>query len=89
MFDENCIYDKGEIDLMQLINELMLKATFEILDFHISSHIKKLESDFDEEITISKSTDQTINIVTQSKHKQADQISFNQNFFRHQILRLI
>ena len=81
MFDENSIYDKNEIDLMQLINELMLKTTFEIPNFHISNYIEKLESNFDEKITINKSTDQSINTTIQSKGKQADQISFNQNFF--------
>ena len=81
MFDKNSTYDKNEIDLMQLINELMLKTTFEIPNFHISNYIEKLESNFDEKITINKSTDQSINTTIQSKGKQADQILFNQNFF--------
>ena len=81
MFDENFSYDKNEIDLMQLINEFMLKTTFEIFDFISISRIKKLESNFDEKFIINQSIDQSINTNIQSKNKQIDQISFNQNFF--------
>ena len=81
MFDENFSYDKNEIDLMQLINEFMLKTAFEIFDFIIISRIEELESDFDEKFIINQSIDQSINTSTQSKDKQIDQISFNQNFF--------
>ena len=81
MFDENFSYDKNEIDLMQLISEFMLKTTFEIFDFISISRIEKLESDFDEKFIINQSINQSINTDTQSKNKQIDQISFNQNFF--------
>ena len=81
MFDENFSYDKNKIDLMQLINELMLKTAFEIFDFISISRIEKLESDFDKKFIINQSIDQSINTSTQSKNKQIDQISFNQNFF--------
>ena len=81
MFDENSSYDKNEIDLMQLINEFMLKTAFEIFDFISISRIKKFESDFDEKFIINQSIDQSINTSIQSKNKQIDQISFNQNFF--------
>ena len=81
MFDENFSYDKNEIDLMQLINELMLKTAFEIFDFISISRIEKLESDFDKKFIINQSINQSINTSTQSKNKQIDQISFNQNFF--------
>ena len=81
IFDENFSYDKNKIDLMQLINEFMLKTTFEIFDFISISRIKKLESNFDEKFIINQSIDQSINTNIQSKNKQIDQISFNQNFF--------
>ena len=77
MFDENIIYEKGEIDLMQLIDEFMLKATFDISEFFTSAVIE-FDSDFDEEITFN--ADNTIN-SDQSKEKQPDRIAFNQNFF--------
>ena len=81
IFDKNFSYDKNEIDLMQLINEFMLKTTFEIFDFINISRIKKFESNFDEKFIINQSIDQSINTNIQSKNKQIDQISFNQNFF--------
>ena len=52
MFDENFSYDKNKIDLMQLINEFMLKTAFEIFDFINILRIEKLESDFDEKFII-------------------------------------
>ena len=81
MFDENFSYDKNEIDLIQLINKFMLKTAFEIFDFTSTSRIEKFESDFDEKFIINQSIDQSINTSIQSKNKQIDQISFNQNFF--------
>ena len=72
MFDKNFSYDKNEVDLMQLINEFMLKTTFEIFDFISISRIKKLESNFDEKFTINQSINQSINTNIQSKNKQID-----------------
>ena len=76
MFDENTTYEKGEIDLMQLVDKLMLKSTFDIFEFSISAVIE-LDSDFDEEITLN--ADNIIN-SDQSKEKQLDRVAFNQNF---------
>ena len=62
IFDENFSYDKNEIDLMQLINEFMLKTTFEILDFINILCIKKFESNFDEKFIINHLIIQSINM---------------------------
>ena len=84
MFDKNFSYDKNEIDLMQLINEFMLKTTFEIFDFINISRIKKLESDFDEKFIINQSTR-----AFNQKINKSIKFHLIKIFFRHQILRSI
>ena len=79
---------KNDVDLMQLINELMLKTTietFEISKFFISIVIE-FDFDFDEEIIINSN-----NIVEnsdQSKRKKNNLIDLHliKIFSRHRIL---
>ena len=86
MFNENIIYEKNDVDLMQLVDELMLKImikTFEISKFFISAIIK-FDFNFDKKIIINN-----INIVEnfdQSKKSNMIELHLIKIFFRHRVL---
>lgn len=71
MFDEKSFYDKGEVDLMQLITEPMIEVEpfFEVSDLPppISKVVEELSSDSDEEEELLHSSIETSD---QSKGKQ-------------------
>lgn len=77
MFDENSIYDKSDVDLMQLINEPMIEG-FKIPEFPKTA-VRELDSDSDEKIIIN-ATQSADQITDQSKSKEIDRIAFNQTF---------